>query len=45
MFWVDGGIHSKNGGKTASRVKRMMHKFSLHFSPILPEVSTLANEN
>ena len=31
IFWVDGGIHSKNGGKTTSCVKRMMRKFSLRF--------------
>ena len=31
FFFVDGGIHSKNGGKAASCPKRMMHKFSLRF--------------
>ena len=31
IFWVDAGIHSKNGGKTASCAKRMLHKFSLRF--------------
>ena len=31
IFWVDADIHSKNGGKTASCAKRMMHNFSLRF--------------
>ena len=31
IFLADGGIHSKSGGKTASSMKQMMHKFSLHF--------------
>ena len=31
ILWVDGGIHPKNRGKTASCAKRMLHKFSLRF--------------
>ena len=31
IFGVDGGINSKNGGKTASCAKCMIHKFFLCF--------------
>ena len=36
IFRVDGVIRSKNGGKTASCVKRMMHQFSLRFLVWIP---------
>ena len=31
IFWVDGGIHTKNWGKTYASCASRMMQFSLHF--------------
>ena len=31
IFWVDGGIHTKNGGKTYATCASRMMQFSLRF--------------